>query len=138
MATGQFKLKIHEGKMRAVVGGVSAEAVERAAKVSERRYVQNILKNGLVDTGRLQRRTTYRPIPVSNAMFPKYRIGTPMPYAGFLERGTRAHGPKRSKFMRFVPKGGARPVFTTWVRGVRAYGFAKTTLDQIRPKDFSG
>lgn len=55
-------------------------------------------------------------------------VGSNVPYMIFLEKGTRAHGPVRAKFLRFgLPEAGV--VFTKWVKGIRPMRiFARTEL----------
>ena len=65
----------------------------------------------------------------------KASVGSRVKHQKFLEEGTRAHGPKTKKFLRFGTKDGI--VFTKWVRGIRPLRIFKTTQEQyerILPK----
>ena len=69
-------------------------------------------------------------------MKPAYIVGPRVGYAKFQDLGTRAHGPKRRKFMRFQPKGSSKWVFAKWVRGVTAAFFMSRAAFRLRPRDF--
>lgn len=135
MAAGRVRLRLDLGKLNAKAGVVSAEAVKRAADRTEQRVRSNIAADDLINSGGLINSVTQRDIP-GNALLPRRAIGSPKPYVKYPERGTRAHGPVRARALRFQPKGSGRVVFAKWVRGVRAYGFMKRALDQLRPTDF--
>lgn len=50
------------------------------------------------------------------------RLRNTAKYAKFVEFGTKAHGPKRAKFLRFMGRNG-RFVFARRVRGIKPYKF---------------
>ena len=135
MAAGQVRLRLDLGKLNAKAGVVSAQAVKRAADRTEERVRSNISSDNLINSGGLINSVTQRDIP-GNALLPRRAIGSPKEYVKFPEDGTRAHGPVTARALRFQPKGSARVIFAKWVRGVRAYGFMKRALDQLRPTDF--
>lgn len=135
MKHGEVKLRLDHGAFSATVAPMVDSAVRRAAQTATRRARQNVATAGLIDTGKLMNSMRYDSIQ-GNALFPRYAIGSPLDYVKFPEFGTRAHGPVRANYLRFMPKGGKQFVFTKWVRGVRPYRFMKTTLDQVRPSDF--
>lgn len=134
MALGDVKLRIDLGALEATVAPMAAEAVERAARTAQERARQNVISDGLVNSGGL--RDSFQIKPVDGGLYPKYAVGSPLDYVKYPEFGTRAHGPVSAKALRFMPKGGKSFVFTTWVRGVKPYRFMRRTLDGVRPTDF--
>lgn len=54
-------------------------------------------------------------------------------WAWFQHQGTRAHGPKRARAMRFRPKGESGWVFARWVRGVEPDPYLVTALRIASP-----
>lgn len=131
----EVRLRIDHSTMSSVVGDITFEAVQQAAEISRERYVANLRADDLVNSGRLVNSITTATVP-RGVLSPAVAIGSPLDYVKYPEYGTRAHGPVRAKVLRFKPKGSSTFVFARWVRGVRPYGFARKTLDQIRPTDF--
>ena len=64
-------------------------------------------------------------------------MGPRVGYAKFQDLGTRAHGPKHKKFMRFKPKGKNYFVFAKWVRGVKAAHFMAKAVSKLTARDFA-
>lgn len=69
-------------------------------------------------------------------------FGNDAPYAGFLEDGTRAHGPVHAKFLVWTGRDG-KPIFAKWVRGIRPYkvwtraiNASSNQVDAIIQRDF--
>lgn len=131
---GDVRLRIDLGQLEATVAPMVDGAVQRAAIAATERARQNVASDGLIHTGKLM--NTMRWQPINGGLFPRYAVGSPEEYVKYPEFGTRAHGPVKANVLRFKPKGGQAFVFTTWVRGVRPYGFMRRTLDQMRPTDF--
>lgn len=129
------RLRIDHSRMESVVGGVTHDAVQQAAEISRDRYKANLRADDLINTGKLINSITTATVP-RGALSPAVAVGSPLDYVKYPEFGTRAHGPVRAKALRFKPKGSSSFVFAKWVRGVKPYGFARRTLDQIRPNDF--
>lgn len=136
MANVSVRVRIDYGKMQAVVGNISKASVHRAGNRARERYQTNIRNAGLRDTGKLEGSVKMVDAPSGGLMRPRVAVGTPVSYAKYHEYGTRAHGPRRAKYLRFKPKGSAKFVFTKWVRGVRPQRFALNALAQMRPTDF--
>lgn len=132
---GDVQLRIDLGAFQAVIGPMVGGAVQQAARIATDRARQNVADDGLINTGKLMNSMRWQPVS-SDSLFPRYAVGSPLDYVKYPEFGTRAHGPVKAEFLRFMPKGGKSFVFTKWVRGVRPYGFMKRTLDGIRPTDF--
>lgn len=132
---GQVRLRIDLGKLNALAGTVSRDAVRRGASAAERRARANILTSDLVNTGELLNKMQQKDVP-GNPLYPKVAVGSSAPHAKYPEFGTRAHGPARASVMRFKPKGSSTFVFAKWVRGVKPYRFMRRALDMMRPTDF--
>lgn len=132
---GDVQLRIDLGAFEATVAPMVDSAVQRAAVTATARARDNVAAAGLINTGKLMNSMRWQPIPGAG-LFPRYAVGSPLDYVKYPEFGTRAHGPVKADFLKFMPKGGKQFVFTKWVRGVRPYGFMKKTLDEIRPTDF--
>lgn len=132
-----YRLHLDEAAIRALSnqGGTVDQAVQRAAGRARDYARENLTKDGRVDTGRLRNSIRYerrsRGDRVSN-----YVVGSDLQYAIFQEEGTRAHGPRRAKVMRFKPKGGSAFVFARWVRGVTASHFLRRAAQRLSPRDF--
>lgn len=112
-------------------GGSIDAGFARAAGRTRDRARRNIAKLGRIDTGRM-----------SQAMYSKrtgqleYEVGSPVHYAGYQEHGTKGHGPRRAKVMRFKPKGGKGFVFAKYVRGITPGKFLENALKDLTPDDF--
>lgn len=112
-------------------------AVRRAAGRARDMARRNITADGLVDTGRLRQSIAsehLRTTPTET----RYEVGSDLDYAIYPEVGTRDHGPRTARVLRFRPKGAAGFVFARRVRGVRAYRYLRRVLDQLRVSDFLG
>ncbi len=84
-----------------------------------------------VTGGRARASLTQSPRNAGDAIFKikKYdaEVGTTVPYMKFLEDGTRGHGPKNKKWLRFATTDGV--VFAKFVRGIRPHRiFARTRM----------
>lgn len=97
---------------------------------------QEIRAAGRVRTGRMVNSVTATRDRRRGRLKPAYIVGPRVGYAKFQDLGTRAHGPKRRKFMRFQPKGSSKWVFAKWVRGVTAAFFMSRAAFRLRPRDF--
>lgn len=128
-------LQLDPSAVRAVVGGQTTDAVNRAAEVTAKRAKANILKAGRVDTGQMLSKVKVVK-QASPSMEPNAQVVVDVPYAMFQERGTKAHGPTRGRFLVFVPKGGQKFVFAKWVRGVTPAWFMRDAIGALRVSDF--
>lgn len=54
-------------------------------------------------------------------------------YAHWQHEGTRAHGPRWAKAMRFRPKGRQRYIYRRWVRGIPASQYLIEALELASP-----
>lgn len=118
------------------VGEISKTAVRRAARRTAARANENVRKSGRVHTGKLSRSFKTRVARSSNPLINKVRIYSTRPYARFQEKGTRAHGPVRAKFLRFQIRGKGPFIFTKWVRGVKPAHFLRNARKALRREDF--
>lgn len=121
-----------EGK----VEELSKTAVRRAARRTASRANINVIRKDRVDTGRLAKSFVTREVSTTVPGIHKVRVYSRAPYAVYQERGTRAHGPKRAKFMRFKPKGSNVYVFAKWVRGVPPGNFLRDAKRALTREDF--
>jgi hypothetical protein len=71
-------------------------------------------------TGNLQNSTEHRILRTKSGSI--IRLANKAKYARFVEFGTKAHGPRRARFMRFVGRNGGI-VFARRVRGIKPYKF---------------
>lgn len=130
-----FTLTLDDAALRKLQtqGGAVDDAVKRAAGRARDYARENLTRDGRVDTGRLRNSIRYeqrsRPDRLAN-----YAVGSDLEYAIYQEEGTRAHGPRRAKVMRF--KSGGKFVFARWVRGVTASHFLRRAKDRLTPSDF--
>lgn len=65
-----------------------------------------------------------------------WEVGSNQPYTIFQEKGTRAHGPVRARFLVFTPKGSNVTVFAKWVRGVTGAHFLRNAVNAATVQDF--
>lgn len=113
-------------------GGMVDQAAQRAAGRVRDRAKDIVRGAGRVDTGALVQSIT------SEATGPAtYQVGTDLPYARFQHDGTRAHGPRRARMLRFVPKGGNQVVYAKWVRGVTGVPFLTEAAQRSGVVDFT-
>lgn len=117
-------------------GGEVDRAVARAAGVTRDRAKRNLTTDGSVDTGRLRQSVRYQRIPSSRGSV-TYEVGTDVFYGEYLEEGTRDHGPRRARVLRFKPKGASGFVFARRVRGVRATRWLSRALSRLSASDYS-
>lgn len=134
MATG-FNLRLDRAAVARVVGQRADAAALQAANISAARAKRNIQAAGRIDTTAMYRGMTVEKTS-STPLKHSYLVYTPVPYAIFQELGTRAHGPKYAKAMRFRPKGSQAFVFATWVRGVTPAHFMRNALRELSLRDF--
>lgn len=125
---------------KATVECASGHASRAAYNGSQRfagKVRQEIRAAGRVDTGRMVNSVTATRDTRRDRLRPAYIVGPRVGYAKFQDRGTRAHGPKHKKFMRFKPKGKNYFVFAKWVRGVKAANFMSKAVSKLSARDFA-
>lgn len=115
--------------------GSIAQGTERAAGRVRDWAKENITQDGRVDTGRM-RASIQRQRLRSRTGGVFYEVGTPVDYARYQHDGTRDHGPRRARLLRFTPKGSSVVVFAKRVRGVKPSYFLTRALQRLRPTDF--
>lgn len=114
-------------------GGMVDRAVARAAGRTRDRSKANVGRYGRVDTGTM--RNSIRSQRLSGRVGVWYEVGTDVYYAMFQHDGTKAHGPRRAKAMRWTS--GATIVFAKHVAGVQPAPFLKDALDRLSASDFN-
>ena len=111
-------------------GGDVDNAVRRVAAQARDRAKLNLTTDGSVDTGRLRNSVQYQRFPSSSRPI-NYQVGTNLEYGIFLERGTRDHGPRTAKVLRFRGRNGAF-VFAKRVRGIKATRWLSRVLATLK------
>lgn len=136
-------LKLDPGAVRQVIaspGGPVWEAVTRAAAATRERAKVDLIANGLVDKGRLVQ--SIESIVELRGEEVTGRVGTDVGYARYVHDGTDSPiVPRVKRALAFVPKGGARMVVVSQVRGTKETGrfspFLKNALDKVSLADFT-
>src|SRR3546814_5061730 len=90
-------------------------------------WSSDVCSSDLVDTGRLRNSVQYQRFPSSRRAI-NYQVGTNLDYGIYLERGTRDHGPRTAKVLRFRGRNGAF-VFAKRVKGIRATRWLSRVLE---------
>ena len=136
MAGVNIRFTFNEQTFRRMTeNGSIAQATWRAAGKVRDQAKQNVTDDGRVDTGRMRASIQgQRMRSRTGGVF--YEVGTPVEYALFQHEGTRDHGPRRAKILRFTPKGSGVVVFAKRVRGVKASKFLTRALESLRASDF--
>lgn len=116
------RLSAPDGDIDTFTRRVAAQARDRAKL--------NLTSDGSVDTGRLRNSVQYQRFPTASRRV-NYQVGTNVEYGIFLERGTRDHGPRTAKVLRFRGKSGAF-VFAKRVKGIRATRWLSRVLGALK------
>lgn len=132
----QIRVSINAQATLRAVGPIADRATYRAAQQLRSRAVANINSLGRVDTGLMKDSIRVRKAETSVLGAVAYTVGSKAPYTKFQEFGTRAHGPRRAKFMRFQIRGGGPWIFAKWVRGVTPGNFMKDAKNAVKISDF--
>lgn len=103
-------------------------AFMRAAGRVRDRARQNIDKLGRNRTGRMKQAM------VAERKDGYYQVRAAVPYSGYQESGTRAHGPRRARVLAFQNKAGQQ-VFAKRVRGVTAGHFMRDAASSLTSGD---
>ena len=135
MASGKVKVNIHRGAVVAVVGPIADRAAYKAAQKARGYIIAEIRAANRVKTGRMQSGMQVRTI-ASSDLARRYEVSSSAPYTIFQNNGTRAHGPRTAKALRFIPKGGSDYVYAKWVRGIQGAHFMEKGVARVRASDF--
>lgn len=135
MAKVKFKWNQAEYNRLLARGGPIDRSVSQAAGRTRDRAKRNITAKGRVDTGRL-RNSIVAEYSRSTATQIWWKVGSNLNYAIYQEEGTRAHGPRRARVLRFKPKGSNSFVFAKRVRGVTPAHFLKDALERLSASDY--
>lgn len=115
--------------------GTIAQGTWKAAGRTRDRAKMELTTQGRVNTGRLRNSVVARRVRGRRkGVF--YEVGSPLKEAIHQHEGTRAHGPRRAKLLRFKPKGAKAFVFAKRVRGVKPSKFLTRALQKLRTSDF--
>lgn len=115
-------------------GGMIESGVRRAAGVVRDNAKRNITAAGRVDTGRMRNSIESQRMSRGNGVW--YEVASRLPYALYQHEGTKDHGPRRARVLRFKPKGSSVYVFARRVRGVRGVPFLTDALRRLTARDF--
>ena len=135
MAKVSFRLRLDAKATLSYVEQQSAKAARRAARLTAQRARANVSRAGRIDTGRMRQSIEVH-TENRRRLHPAYVVGPRVAYAKYQEHGTRAHGPKNAKVMRFTPKGSNKVVFAKWVKGVKPAHFMRDALNSVKVRDF--
>lgn len=135
MAQIKVRVKLDQQAFRRMEQtGDIAKAVQRAAGKVRDDARRNITTDGRVDTGRMRQSVASERVTTARqGVF--YRVGSALPYAFFQHEGTRDHGPRRAKVLRFKGRGGVF-VFTPRVKGVTPSKFLTRALRNLTARDY--
>jgi hypothetical protein len=135
MAGVSIRFKMNEQEFRRMQqSGTISRAVERAAGTVRDGAKRELTGQGRIDTGLLRQSIVTRRVSSSRGVF--YEVGSPLEYAIYQHEGTKAHGPRHARYLRFKPKGGGDFIFAKFVRGVRPSKFLTKALARLTVNDF--
>lgn len=128
------RIKLNQAAIRSLSdpGGTIDQAVRRAAGKTRDEAKAIVTSEGRIDTGLL--RNSIRTQRVGDA---HWQVGSDVDYALYQHEGVRPFGPKRKRFLRFIPKGGSTYVFAKRVRGFRGIKYLTRALDRLTARDFA-
>ncbi len=133
---GNTSVKISQAAIIRIVGGRVNAAAKRAADQGAVYVRQNIVADGLVNTGRMLKGVVVRESPMSTPLRRRYEIVSTASYTKFPEGGTKGSVARPGHFLVFKPKGMATFVFAKKTRGVPAHHFMLRAKMTIRRADF--
>lgn len=121
-------------------GGVVHDAVRSAAARTRERAKVDLIRNGLIDKGLLLNSIESQVRSRGDRVIG--RVGTDVEYAKFVHEGTDSPiVPRTQRALAFVPRGGARLVVVSQVRGTKETGrfspFLTNALEQLSLGDFT-
>uniref|UniRef100_A0AAU7J7X1 Tail completion or Neck11 protein n=1 Tax=Microbacterium phage Sunny TaxID=3144828 RepID=A0AAU7J7X1_9VIRU len=131
----KVKINISRGAVVSVVGPIAERAAFRAAQKARGYIISEIRAANRVKTGRMQAGMQVRTI-ASTGLLRRFEVSSSAPYTIFQNNGTRAHGPRTAKALRFIPKGGSQYVYAKWVRGIEGAHFMEKGVARVRASDF--
>jgi hypothetical protein len=133
--------------MASVVSTAADRSAYKGAQAVRGRAMGNIIRLGRIDTGKMITQLQVRRAPALAAKFgpngAAYVVGTNaksedgFPYPIVQEKGSKAHGPVKAKFLVFKPKGSSSFVFAKKVRGVRPGHFMRDAVRASKVSDFT-
>ena len=118
------------------IGPIMNDAAYRGAQSVRSKAVANINSLGRVNTGLMKNSIRVRKSVTRVPQAVAYTIASLAPYAKYQEFGTRAHGPRRARFMVFRIRGKGPLIHAKWVRGVTPGRFMQRALDATSIRDF--
>lgn len=116
-------------RLKAPGGDIDDFTRKIAARARDRAKL-NLTTDGNIGTGRLRNSVQYQRFPTAGRRI-NYQVGTNLDYGIYLERGTRDHGPRTAKVLRFKGRNGAF-VFAKRVKGIRATRWLSRVLATLK------
>lgn len=124
-------------------GGLVHNAAQRAAGVVRDRAKENLTAAGRVDAGTLRNSIRSELVETTRDTV-TFQVGSDLPYAIFVERGTGLYGPyhspiypRRARVLRFQPSGSSTTVFAASVRGMEGVRYLERAVYSLTAQDFA-
>jgi hypothetical protein len=135
MAGARIRFTLNQQEFRRMTStGTIDQAVRRAAGTVRDNAKREIISQGRVDTGKMVQSGRIQKVHRGNGSW--YEVLFPGDVAWYQHEGTRDHGPRRAKILRFKLKGSGAYVFARRVRGVKPSKFLTKALSRLRVGDF--
>lgn len=137
--------EINQAEVAALIrpGGMVYQGAARAAGVARDRAKENLTQAGRVDAGTLRNSIRSEVVEQTSDRV-TFQVGSDLPYAIFVERGTGLYGPyhsliypRRARVLRFQPSGSATTVFAASVRGMEGARYLERAAYSLTPQDFA-
>lgn len=130
-----MRVNLDGARIASEVTAISKSTARRGGQKVRDRAEQNVRSAGRVDTGKMAGGIQVRDL-TADPNSARVEVVSTAPHSAFQEFGTRAHGPRNAKAMRFQIRGRGPVIFATWVRGVTPLHFMKRAADSLTTMDF--
>lgn len=136
MSNVKVEVSFNQQALLNLTAGSARTAALHGAEAA-RRYARDvIMAEGRIDTGEMLENIEIESLENGPNVY-SFTVTAVAPHAWFNEVGTKAHGPKRAKVMRFTPKGGSGFVYAQWVRGISGIHFMERAVRSLTVDDFT-
>lgn len=137
----EVRTVVRQGDLARFVSGEVAQSVLRASGKVRDRAKLNVTRAGRIDTGGMRNQIVSELVEVTPRRVVA-RVESRAPYSLFQHEGTANNGagtivPRRTRVLRFKPRGSAGFVYAREVRGVKGVPFLTDALDSLYPADFT-
>ncbi|HEY1319094.1 MAG TPA: HK97 gp10 family phage protein [Streptosporangiaceae bacterium] len=133
--TAEVTIKLDQRAVNSLLMRVTSEGAHKAATVTAQRAQALITAQGRVRTGAMRASIVPRLVSQS-ADVTVYSVGSPLPYAGFQERGTRGSQAAPGRVLRFMPKGSLVYLYRPRTGPVPAAHFMRGAYAMLKVADF--